>query len=819
MTKPLTIVQAAVSVLKKADYPLTIGEMYKLIIDENLYTFNTPTPEHVLKVQVARHCEGITWSKMAKERHFVQIEGGRFDLLDRRVAPHSQFDSYKQSIKPEKEYSAFFLETSQPGWGSILEEHHSRQMPFILDAEGFMLFASERAKELYEGLADAIQAGIRHHPDVLRLHAPAYLSLGSEDTSYQVRPLGDMSDQVLSKYYLKDIYDRERLQELQHELCHRSSNEANWLKNRVEGRLRWLAENQADGSPQLRSECLEDTNVEGGTEEIATYARPFEGVSDHGLSQYFSKDINNRENLELLLTELGYRSSSIAKWLIPRVEEQLKSLPVNQVAITEPVVGISRVEQNGYQPFKEKKIEDLESLYWQAYQNREALEQLYEKLKHGSSSTSIRRLRYRVRGRLNAITKDEPEIAQGSVSVTVHDGCKPEVEEKRPTVRLYVGKTTAQLKILHLRSDSDVQVQQAILAELQFFSTPEAIRLRELVQHKLDELQHSPEFKSTDEQADFEENNGTVTPADENRVAASVAVTHSRAEWQKKVDSARLFTYKKRLLEDREPTKGQLAVFNRLDKEAQADFLAKVESEKQRLIRQAENDIASEDTDEVEAEYELPTPKPTMADLLTKRANVFELAKKVKEQASALKSSFSRVPHTVESTPYDRGHSLDDDYIAEDASEDFPTPVLDEPVKPIELVTDFTRPYARVQAMIQKELDRQDFQILLKLSVQDRRLNDVGNELGLSRRDVKRRVTELVERIGEQYADPLKAFAEPMDALLDEEGDEVLLEQAAEKLGLTQARMKFLVMVAGTHFRQPCRIHQDRAYRPTRLLD
>lgn len=34
--------------------------------------------------------------------------------------------------------------------------------------------------------------------------------------------------------------------------------------------------------------------------------------------------------------------------------------------------------------------------------------------------------------------------------------------------------------------------------------------------------------------------------------------------------------------------------------------------------------------------------------------------------------------------------------------------------------------------MIQKELDRQDFQILLKLSVQDRKLNEVGNELGMT---------------------------------------------------------------------------------------
>ena len=116
-------------------------------------------------------------------------------------------------------------------------------------------------------------------------------------------------------------------------------------------------------------------------------------------------------------------------------------------------------------------------------------------------------------------------------------------------------------------------------------------------------------------------------------------------------------------------------------------------------------------------------------------------------------------------------------------------------------------------------LNRQDFPILLKLSVQDRWLNDVGNELGLSRRDVKRCVSELVERIGRQYAEPLKAFAEPVDELLDAEGNEVLLEHAAEKMGLTLARMKFLVMVAGAHFRQPCKIHQNRAYRPTRLLD
>ncbi|WP_422490390.1 hypothetical protein [Endozoicomonas sp. ALE010] len=656
---------------------------------------------------------------------------------------------YQQSIKPEKEYSAFFLTTSQLGWGSILEAHHSRQMPFIMDGEGFMLFASEHAKEIYEGLADGIKAGIRRHPDVLKLHTQSVQSeVGSEallnDNSASdvllttERPLSDVSDQALVRDHFKDNFDADALKTLLEELSYRSSSVARIFVLRVRERLEALSA--------------------GGAEKV---------LPDSG-----------------------------AGLISPEV--------VAEVAQEERTAE-GKVETKTSRPYIGKTVQQLEALYWQAYTNRQLLEDLYEELQHRSVIKCIR-LRDRVRGRLSVLDKEEPkDMAEDSVREVVQDSAEP-VEDKLSIVRPYVGKTIAQLKILHLRSDSEVSVQQAILAELQFFSTPESIKLRELIQLKLNELQNSSD--ASDEQADFEENDSlgdvaSAEPVDDSQNTKSVAGDHGRAEQQKKIYAARLFTYKKRLLEGREPTADQLTVFNSLDKEAQADFLTKVELEKQLLA----NRVAIDEVPcnkEVEEEPAYSTPKPKMVDLLSKRANVFELAKKVKEQASALKSSFSSASPSVESKPYDRGHSLDNDYIAEDSAEDYPSPVLEEPAKPLELVADFTRPYARVQAMIQKELDRQDFQILLKLSVQDRRLNEVGNELGLSRRDVKRRVTELVERIGEQYAEPLKAFAEPMDALLDEEGDEVLLEQAAEKLGLTLARMKFLVMVAGTHFRQPC---------------
>ncbi|WP_422139538.1 hypothetical protein [Endozoicomonas sp. ALC020] len=674
---------------------------------------------------------------------------------------------HQQSIKPEKEYSAFFLTTTQPGWGSILEAHHNRQMPFIMDGEGFMLFASELAKQTYEGLTDGIKVDIRRQPDLLKLHSQSVQSDVDSEASLNgdsaskvlpttVRPLSDLSDQDLIREHFKDNFDAEALKTLLEELSFRSSSAARIFQLRVRERLETLPLGEAEKVPLITGAGL---------------------ISPEAVAE------------------------------------------VTQ----EEVTAEGKVETKASRPFIGKSVQQLETLYWQAYTNRHLLEKLYEELQH-RSVIKCNRLRDRVRGRLSVLDREEPQgMVEDSLSEVVKDSAKPVLKNRKSIARPYVGKTIAQLKILHLSSVTDATAQQAILAELKFFSTTEAIKLRELVQHKLNELRNSPAIETTVEQADFEKNDANsdvafAEPIDDSQNTIPIAADHGRTEQQKKIDAVRLVTYKKRLLEGREPTADQLAVFGRFDKEAQADFLTKVALEKQLLA----NRVASEEVpfnEVVEEVTAYSTSRPKIAELLSKRANVFELAKKVKERATALEPSFSSSAQVVERKTYGRGQSLDNDYVAEGFAEYCLRPVLEEPAKPLESQADFTKPYARVQAMIQKELDRRDFQILLKLSVQDRRLNDVGNELGLSRRDVKRRVKELVERIGEQFAEPLKAFAEPMDALLDEEGGEVLLKQAAEKLGLTLARMKFLVMVAGAHFRQPCKIHQDRAYRPTRLLD
>ena len=81
----MTIVEATITVLKQAENPQTIREMYEAIVDRNLYTFNTSTPEDVLRVQVVRHCENANWKNMAKKRVFRDMGDGHYTLLSNKT--------------------------------------------------------------------------------------------------------------------------------------------------------------------------------------------------------------------------------------------------------------------------------------------------------------------------------------------------------------------------------------------------------------------------------------------------------------------------------------------------------------------------------------------------------------------------------------------------------------------------------------------------------------------------------------------------------------------------------------------------------------
>ena len=632
-----------------------------------------------------------------------------------------------------------------------------------------MLFASEQAKRLYDGLTDSEKEAIRIHPPALKDYQPSLSSEANVLTSdSSERPLAKINDHGLSGHYPKMVDDPSQLHQLLAELNNRSSSTAVLLKQRVEGRLKWLANNAA----------LADYPPESAEPELQSQAS---------------------------------------------------------------------------RPYIARNIQSLEDLYWRSYTCPEVLSGLYDELEHRNTTKSTQ-LRERVYNRLQTLkgvaTENQRSKASASSSVS---GPVDNIEPPKPA-RLYIDKTVAQLKILHLQSDSGLKVQQLLLTELAFRSTPSAKRLKELVEHKLDQLQsHSkavPEAEAAKPEAGLisakvqstSEQQAKETLQDIRQNPAGQTLKHKilirmdksgeSAEWsastllqyvedryrveqKKKEDAARLSLYKKRVLAGQEPTPSQLAVFNSLDDTARDAFLAKIKQEKQaKAIADIQPEVPNDITEPPKetTTIEVPTqpetqPKSAMAGLLKKVGDVFERAIKgtiTKEPTAKLESANDTSQQTTPTA---------------DKNVETKERLLEPAYQSTERVADFTKPYAKVQAQIQKTLSRQDFRLLLMLSVQERKLSEIGNELELSRRDVKKRAKELIEDISQQYAAPLKAFAEPMEHILDEQEDDVLLGDAAERLGLTVARMRFLVTVAEPHFKQPCRVHQDRVYRPVQLLD
>lgn len=116
-----TIVQAAIAVLENASQPLTISEIHGEIVRNNLYTFNTPTPEQVLRIQIVRHCEGATWSNMAKKRFFKKVDDSRYTLL------------------AEKEEEATSSDIALPDATSYIDEIRQLQQLHLQQVKGHIL--------------------------------------------------------------------------------------------------------------------------------------------------------------------------------------------------------------------------------------------------------------------------------------------------------------------------------------------------------------------------------------------------------------------------------------------------------------------------------------------------------------------------------------------------------------------------------------------------------------------------------------------------------------------------------------------------------
>ena len=77
-----TIREAVITVLKQAGQPLSIKDIYNKIIKEDCYRFNAEQPQHIVSVEVRRHCEGIDFPTAKPTKYFQILSDGRNWLKD-----------------------------------------------------------------------------------------------------------------------------------------------------------------------------------------------------------------------------------------------------------------------------------------------------------------------------------------------------------------------------------------------------------------------------------------------------------------------------------------------------------------------------------------------------------------------------------------------------------------------------------------------------------------------------------------------------------------------------------------------------------------
>jgi restriction system protein len=77
----MTIIEAIKAVMREAAHPLTAREAYVAIVERSLYAFHAKDPQHVVLMQIRRHCHGIDFPSASPTKHFELHGDNRFAPL------------------------------------------------------------------------------------------------------------------------------------------------------------------------------------------------------------------------------------------------------------------------------------------------------------------------------------------------------------------------------------------------------------------------------------------------------------------------------------------------------------------------------------------------------------------------------------------------------------------------------------------------------------------------------------------------------------------------------------------------------------------
>lgn len=77
----MTITEAIKQVMRSKASPMTANEAFRAIVDAKLYEFHADNPEHIVRSQIRRHCEGLEFPSAAPTKHFRLVGENRYEPL------------------------------------------------------------------------------------------------------------------------------------------------------------------------------------------------------------------------------------------------------------------------------------------------------------------------------------------------------------------------------------------------------------------------------------------------------------------------------------------------------------------------------------------------------------------------------------------------------------------------------------------------------------------------------------------------------------------------------------------------------------------
>src|SRR5690606_14263032 len=75
--------EAIKEALLRNEQPMRVQEIYKRIIEDDLYRFNAANPEHIVRTQLRRHSDNLDFPTAHKTKHFVFLKDGTYWLKDK----------------------------------------------------------------------------------------------------------------------------------------------------------------------------------------------------------------------------------------------------------------------------------------------------------------------------------------------------------------------------------------------------------------------------------------------------------------------------------------------------------------------------------------------------------------------------------------------------------------------------------------------------------------------------------------------------------------------------------------------------------------